>query len=97
MNPRIYNLSGTSVLPVSLTPASLTFPAQARGTTSAPQIVALRNNKNVPLAIASIVASGQYAATPGGAAPCGASLCSIPDVHVQPNVYAVLHGGHPRA
>ncbi len=74
VNPMLYPLSGTSVLPVTFAPASLAFAAQAVGTTSAPKIVTLTNNQTVLLNITSITVSGDYAATPSGTTPCGATV-----------------------
>jgi hypothetical protein len=62
------------VLPVSFSPTSLTFAAQGVGTTSAPKTVTLTNNQTVLLNITAITASGDYAATPGGSTPCGATV-----------------------
>jgi hypothetical protein len=62
------------VLPVSFSPASLTFAVQAVGTTSASKTVTLTNNQTVLLNITSITVSGDYAATPSGTTPCGASV-----------------------
>ena len=57
-------LTGTGVGPVvSLTPTSLTFPAQAVGTRSSPQSVTLKNTGNMNLSITSIKASGDFSQT----------------------------------
>jgi hypothetical protein len=74
-------LTGTGVAPASaaaLSAASLTFPAQAIGTTSAVQTVTLTNSGQLPLSIASIVASGDFAQTNtcGAAVPAG-SACVL--------------------
>jgi hypothetical protein len=74
INPVLYDVSGTGVNVVSFSPASLTFAAQAVGTTSAPQTVTLFNNQSVSLNVASIVASGDYSAVPGGTNPCGSAV-----------------------
>lgn len=47
----------------SFNPTSLTFPAQTLGTRSAPQTVTLTNTGNAPLAITSVVASGDFSQT----------------------------------
>jgi len=73
---QVVNLSGTAALPVSFSPATLTFTAQFVGTTSAPKTVTLTNNQSVALSLTSIAASGEYAASPGGATPCGASVAA---------------------
>jgi Tol biopolymer transport system component len=74
ISPLLYSVSGTGVLPVTLSPTSLTFAAQGVGTASPPKTVTLTNNQTVLLNIAAITASGDYAATPGGTTPCGASV-----------------------
>jgi hypothetical protein len=76
VNPMLYPLSGSGVLPVSFSPTSLTFAAQAVGTTSAPKTVTLTNNQTVLLNITSITVSGDYAAAPGGTTPCGATVAA---------------------
>jgi hypothetical protein len=74
VNTQLYNLMGKAVLPVSFSPASLTFAAQTVGTTSAQKIVTLTNNQAVALTLTSVVASGQYAAAAGGTNPCGSTV-----------------------
>ncbi len=77
-------LAGTGLAPpgVSLSPlGGLAFGAVAVGTTSVIQTATLTNNGGVPLAIASITASGSFALAPG-ANTCPASLapaavCSV--------------------
>ena len=77
VTPQIYNLSGTAVFPVTLAPTSLTFAAQAVGTTSAGQIVTLTNNQNAVLSFSGVVASGQYSAAPGGTTPCASTVSAL--------------------
>jgi uncharacterized repeat protein (TIGR03803 family) len=72
-----YKLTGTAVLPVTLSPASLTFASQSVGTTSSPSKVSLTNNQSVTLDISGIVASGDYAITLDGTTPCGASVPAL--------------------
>ena len=96
INPMLYPLSGTGVLPVSFSPTSLTFLAQAVGTTSAPKTVTLTNNQTVPLNITTIAASGDYAATAGGTTPCGASVapkgkCTF-QVTFRPTIIGAIKG-----
>jgi len=74
INPLLYDMSGTGINAISFSPASLTFAAQAVGTTSAPKTVTLSNNQSVTANIASIVASGDYSTVPGGASPCGSAV-----------------------
>ena len=55
---------------LDIVPAKLTFAGQTVGTTSAPQVVKLRNNGFVPMKVTSIEASGDFAQTN----TCGARL-----------------------
>jgi hypothetical protein len=71
VHTQLYNVTGMAVLPVSFSPASLTFAAQTVGTASAQKIVTLNNNQAVALTLTSVVASGEYAAAAGGSKPCG--------------------------
>jgi len=80
-SPQVVALSGSGITPVpvaTLTPATLTFSAQAVGSTTSAQTVTLTNSGQAALAIASISASGDFAETN----TCGTSLavganCSI--------------------
>ncbi len=74
VNPQIYNVSGAAVLPLTFSPASLTFAAQTVGSTSAAKTVTLTNNASTTMTGIGFVASGDYAAFATGATPCGASL-----------------------
>jgi hypothetical protein len=77
IDPQYYKVTGAAVLPVTLTPASLTFPSQAVGTSSNPVKVTLTNNQSVTLNISGIVASGDYAITSAGTTPCGLSVPAL--------------------
>jgi hypothetical protein len=77
VNTQLYDLSATSVLPVSFSPASLTFASQPLGKTSAAKTVTLTNNQTTTLDLTEILASGQFSAVPSGTKPCG----SIVDAH----------------
>jgi hypothetical protein len=78
VSPQIYGVSGTSILPVTIAPESLTFQPQTTGTTSNPQILTITNNQSTTtLNIAGIIASGQYAVVPGGTAPCGNTMAAL--------------------
>ena len=70
VNPQIYNISGTAILPVSFSPAALNFGAVPVGTTSSPQTVTATNNQSTSVTLTSIAASGDYAATGSGTIPC---------------------------
>ena len=74
VTPLVYNLSGTGVQPVTVSPKSLTFSGQTVGTTSTAQTLTLANAQSVALSITSAVASGDFAVAPGGATPCGSTV-----------------------
>ena len=77
VSPQTFNLFGTGILPLGLSPSSLIFQAQAVGSTSEPQIVTLTNSQKVLLTISAIVASGDYLLVSAGNAPCGATLPAL--------------------
>jgi hypothetical protein len=67
------SLTGTGAAPaVSLSPTSLTFPAQALGTTSSAQSVTLSNTGSATLVISSATASGDFSQTN----TCGSSVAA---------------------
>jgi hypothetical protein len=77
---------------VTLTPASLTFPAQVVSTTSKAQTVTLTNTGNASLTISNIKATGDFSETSN----CGASVapggkCTIP-VTFKPLAKGTLSG-----
>jgi hypothetical protein len=79
---RIANFKLSSCGGVSVAPGSLTFPAQAVGSTSAPQVVTLTNGQNIPLNISNLgftgTNSGDFSQTNtcGGSVSAG-STCTI--------------------
>jgi hypothetical protein len=75
-SPQTLNLSGSGSLPVSLSPASLSFGAQAVGTTSGPKMVTLTNSSGAVVTISSIVTSGDFGAAPSGTKPCGNTVAA---------------------
>jgi len=95
-SPQIAALSGTGAAPVTLAPTSLSFSAQAVGTTSAPKTVTLTNNSSGTLTISELVASGDFSATPSDGTPCGSSVaagasCTF-SVTFTPNVKGSISG-----
>jgi hypothetical protein len=66
-------LSGVGAAPpgVSLSPATVTFPATGVGLTSLPQTLTLTNNGGLPLAVAGVAASGGFTIATNS---CGATL-----------------------
>jgi hypothetical protein len=75
INQQIVDAKGTAVLPLSFSPASLTFAAQTVATSSAAQTVTLTNNLSTALS-PTITGSGDFAAVPGGTTPCTSTLAA---------------------
>jgi phospholipase C len=77
-SPQSAGLTGTGLLPLTLSPAGLFFGNQLAGTTSIAKSVVLKNNLSGPLSLASIVAAGDYVegSTCGTSVPAGGS-CNI--------------------
>jgi hypothetical protein len=78
-SPQVVQVSGTGLAPqVTLTPSSLTFPAQRVGTTSSAQVVTLTNAGGAALTIRSISISGDFSETNNCGQGVGAnSSCQI--------------------
>ena len=70
-SPQTVTLSGTGVLPATLSPTSVTYPKQRVGTTSAAKTFTLSNNQLVALTSIAISATGDFAVS---ATTCGTSL-----------------------
>jgi trimeric autotransporter adhesin len=62
-SPQTAQLSGTGIIPASLSNSSITFASQSVNGTSAAKSVTLLNNQTVPLTIAGISTSGDFAQT----------------------------------
>jgi hypothetical protein len=73
---RISTFSIPSCSPVTLAPSSLTFAAQAVGTTSAGQNVTLTNNQSATLNITKIFGSGADPGDFGVSSNCGSTLAA---------------------
>ena len=75
---QVVGLSGTGLgsgaVPLTFTPASLTFSPQTVGTTSAAKTVAVKNVGASALTLNSISSSGEFSAVGIGTAPCKAGL-----------------------
>jgi hypothetical protein len=78
-SPHVITLSGDASGPVaSLAPASLTFPGQQVGTTSAAKTVTLTNSGNMVLNISGVQVTGDFAETNNCSVPLAAgSSCTI--------------------
>ena len=86
-SPQTAQLTGTGALAVSLTNASLSFGTQVISATSAAKTVTLKNNQTVPLTIAGISDTGNFAQTStcplspstlGSGATCAISVTFTP-------------------
>jgi len=82
-SPQSVSLAGTGILPVSVTPSSLKFPAAKVGTTSSAKLVTITNHLPGTLAISSISPTGTNAGdfavqtTTCGSALTAGSSCSV--------------------
>lgn len=78
-SPHMINLAGTGIgAAVSLAPATVTFPSQLIGSSSAAQVVTLSNTGNAPLSITSVQAEGDFGQTNNCPASLNAaSACTI--------------------
>jgi hypothetical protein len=64
-------LSGIGIVPVTVSPASLVFPATVVGATSAAKTVTLTNHLNTALAMTSVASTGDFAVASNS---CGSSV-----------------------
>ena len=71
---QVFNLSGTGVWPIVLSPSSLAFSPQSVGTTSSAQVMTLMNYSSSMVNINGIVPSGDYSVISGGTSPCGTTV-----------------------
>ena len=72
-SPQTVPLSGTGVVPATLTPATATYATQAVGTTSAAKMFTLTNNQTVALTSIAISTTGDFAVS---ATTCTTSLAA---------------------
>ena len=75
VNPEILNTTGSGVLPISFSPASVNFGNVTVGTKSGAAIVTLTNLTSSALPIA-FTASGDFSVAAGGGTPCGSSVAA---------------------
>src|SRR5581483_10809466 len=76
VSTQVLNATGTGVLPVTMSPTSISFGTVSVGSTSAVQVVTVTNNQTTAVPINSVVASGDFISTSGGTSPCGASIAA---------------------
>lgn len=91
---QVLDAKGTTALPLTFAPATLTFAAQTVATTSAAQTVTLSNNLTTAVS-PTITGSGDYAAAPGGATPCTSTLAAKGALHFHRDLHSQRRG-HPR-
>jgi hypothetical protein len=75
INQQILAAKGTSALPLTFAPTTLTFSPQTVATTSTTQTVTLTNNLTTSVT-PTIAGNGDYTATPGGPTACTSSLAA---------------------
>lgn len=75
-SPQVVGLMGTGIAQETVSPASVNFGTVTLGQTSAAKTVKLTNHTGSAIAISSIAASGDYAATPAATGGCGATLAA---------------------
>jgi hypothetical protein len=73
VSPEVLDVTGTAILPLTISPASLSFGSFTVGTASGPATVTLTNHLAASTSI-TYSASGDFSAVAGGGSPCGASL-----------------------
>ncbi len=77
-SPLAVSLSGAATggptVPLSITPAALTFSATGVGATSVAKVVTVTNNSAGTITISGINASGNFGASGSGTTPCGGAL-----------------------
>ena len=74
VSTQVLNAAGTGIVPVTMSPTSISFGTVTVGTTSAVQVITVTNYELTPVPITSIVASGDFIYTSGGGIPCGANI-----------------------
>jgi hypothetical protein len=93
-SPQVVTLKGTGSLPLSISPASLTFASTVVGTTTAAQKITLTNNEPAALTFSS-AASGNYAISPTGTTCTGSlaskATCTI-EVTFSPSAAGAVNG-----
>jgi len=76
-SPQSVSLTGTGSMPVSVTPSSLTFPAQTVGTTSTAKKITIKNNLKTTLTFSGITLTGANAGNfAQSATTCGTTLAA---------------------
>jgi len=69
-NVQTYNLAAVGYWPITLSPASLSFPTTAVGTTSSPLQMTVTNYSTAAVTLNGLVASGDFSVVSVGSTPC---------------------------
>jgi Abnormal spindle-like microcephaly-assoc'd, ASPM-SPD-2-Hydin len=93
---QVQDATGTGVLDITLSPTTISFGTVTVGSTSAVQVITVTNNLLTAVPISSVVASGDFVSTPGGAPQCGTSVpanssCTL-GVEFSPSVTGAISG-----
>ena len=92
-SPQTVNLTGTAIGPVSFSPASLSFPSTAIGSTSSALTVTVTNKQSTALTVSGTAVSGDYAISSN---TCSGSIASGGNCTVQvtftPSVSGTISG-----
>jgi hypothetical protein len=96
VSTQIFGATGNGVLPITMSPTSVAFGTTAVGGASAVQVVTVTNTQTTAITINSVVASGDFVYTSGGATPCGTSVpasgtCTL-GVKFSPTVAGAISG-----
>lgn len=86
------NGTGTQKAVIELTPAALTFPPTAVGSTSVPQVVTVTNNGHAALTIVGISATNNFAETNTCTAPLASTATCTVSVTFKPGLTGTLTG-----
>ena len=93
---QVQDATGTGVLDITLSPATISFGTVAIGSSSAVSVVTVTNNMSTAVPITSVVASGDFISTAGGSPQCAGSVpanstCTL-GVEFSPTVTGAVSG-----
>ena len=96
VSTQVQDATGNGVLDITLSPTTISFGTVTVGSTSAVQVITVTNNLLTAVPINSVVASGDFISTAGGAPQCGTSvpansICTL-GVEFSPTVTGAING-----
>jgi hypothetical protein len=91
-SPQSASLSGTGLLPVTLSGSAFGFGSQVINTTSTAKVVTLKNNQSIALNLSSIAASGDFAQINNCVSPMGPGTSCTINVTFTPTVLGTRSG-----